>query len=125
MSAQSIKVEMKFPSVYDNNAGAQLAWAARLGSDASKLTLRHCCTIFVITSDDDDDNDDDDDDDEYDDDDDDGGYGWWVNWFIDWLVGWKEQLCNKWIWMCWISITWFCDSKTCNVHLNWFRDAAF
>ena len=58
MSAQSIKVEMKFPSVYDNNAGAQLAWAARLGSDASKLTLRHCCTIFVITAADDGDDDD-------------------------------------------------------------------
>ena len=60
MSAQSINIEMKFPSVYDNNAGAQLASAARLGSDASKLTLRHCCTIFVITDDDDDGDDDDD-----------------------------------------------------------------
>ena len=61
MSAQSITIEMSFPSVYDNNSdGAQLAQAARLGPDASKLTLRHCCTIFVITDDDDDDDDDDD-----------------------------------------------------------------
>ena len=58
MSAQSITIEMSFPSVYDDNAGAQLAQAARLGPDANKLTLRHCCTIFVITDYDDDDDDD-------------------------------------------------------------------
>ena len=58
MSAQSTIIEMSFPSVYDNNSdGAQLARAARLGLDASKLTLRHCSTIFVITDDDDDDDD--------------------------------------------------------------------
>ena len=68
MSAQSINIELSFPSVYDNNAdGAQLAQAARLGPDASKLTLRHCRTIFVITDDDDDDYDDYDDNDNYDD----------------------------------------------------------